>query len=52
MRNASKFAQIKFKDLLDVSLLDNGSFTLRESSLVVSEVIKEVVDLMEAQAQA
>jgi len=52
MRNASKFAQMKFKDLLDVSLLDNGSFTLQESRFNVHEIIKEVCDLMEVQASA
>ena len=52
MRNASKFAQMKFKDLLDVSLLDNGSFTLRESRFSINEIVKEVIDLMDAQAKA
>ena len=52
MRNASKFAQMKFKDLLDVSLLDNGSFTLRESRFTVRTMIQEVVDLVDAQAKA
>ena len=52
MRNASKFAQMKFKDLLDVSLIDNGSFTLRESRFAIKTIVEEVVSLMEAQAQA
>ena len=50
MRNASKFAQMKFKDLLDVSLIDNGSFTLRESRFSIKTIVEEVVSLMEAQA--
>lgn len=48
MRNASKFAQMKFKDLLDVSLLDNNSFVLRESRFTVRSIIEEVVELMAA----
>ena len=43
---------MKFKDLLDVSLLDNGSFTLRESRFSINEIVKEVIDLMDAQAKA
>jgi len=52
IQNASKFAQMKFKDLLDVSLLDNRSFVLRESRFVVRTIIEEVCELMEAQAKA
>lgn len=52
IRGASKFAQMKFKDLLDVSLLDNNSFVLRETRFSVRAIIEEVVSLMEAQAQA
>ena len=52
MQNASKFAQMKFKDLLDVSLLDTGTFTLRESRFTVTDIIREVCELMEAQANA
>lgn len=43
---------MKFKDLLDVSLLDNSAFVLRESRFTVRTIIEEVIELMDAQAQA
>jgi len=41
---------MKFKDLLDVSLLDNSAFVLRESQFTVRTIIEEVIELMDAQA--
>jgi len=43
---------MKFKDLLDVSLLDNSAFALRKSRFTVRTIIEEVCELMDAQAQA
>lgn len=52
IRSASKFARMKFKDLLDASRLENNNFFLNERRFNVRSIIGEVVGLLDSQATA
>ena len=47
MRNASKFAAIKFKNFLDLNMIQKGTFRTLSSTFSVHEICYDLIEVMD-----